>query len=65
MKMTRPNQVWAADITYIPIGTGIPLYHLVAIIDWYSRYVLSWRLSNTLEAGESFAYWRTVKYEEV
>ena len=48
MKITRPNQVWAADITYIPMARGF--LYLVAIIDWYSRYVLSWRLSNTLEA---------------
>ena len=48
MKITRPNQVWAADITYIPMARGF--LYLVAIIDWYSRYVLSWRLSNTLDA---------------
>lgn len=44
----RPNQVWAADITYIPMAKGF--MYLVAIIDWYSRRVLSWRLSNTMEA---------------
>jgi putative transposase len=49
MQITRPNQVWAADITYIPMARGF--LYLVAIIDWYSRYVLSWRLSNTLDAG--------------
>jgi putative transposase len=49
MKITRSNQVWAADITYIPMARGF--LYLVAIIDWYSRYVLSWRLSNTLDAG--------------
>ena len=49
MKITRPNQVWATDITYIPMARG--LLYLVAIIDVYSRYVLSWRLSNTLDAG--------------
>ena len=49
MTITRPNQVWAADITYIPMARGF--LYLVAIIDWYSRYVLSWRLSNTLDAG--------------
>jgi len=48
-KVTRPGQVWAADITYIPLAKGF--MYLVAIIDLYSRYVLSWRLSNTLEAG--------------
>ena len=47
MKITRPNQVWAADITYIPMARGF--LYLVAIMDWYSRYVLSWRLSNTLD----------------
>jgi putative transposase len=49
MQITRPNQVWAADITYIPMARGF--LYLVAIIDWYSRYVLSWRLSNTLDAA--------------
>jgi putative transposase len=49
MEITRPNQVWAADITYIPMARGY--LYLVAIMDWYSRYVLSWRLSNTLDAG--------------
>jgi putative transposase len=48
MKITRPNQVWAADITNIPMARGF--LYLVAIIDWYSRYVLSWKLSNTLDA---------------
>ena len=45
----RPNQVWAADITYIPIGRG-HLY-LVAIMDWASRALLSWRLSNTMDSS--------------
>jgi len=49
MAITRPNQVWAADITYIPMVRGF--LYLVVIMDWYSRYVLSWRLSNTLDAG--------------
>jgi len=49
LKVTRPNQVWSADITYIPMARGF--LYLVAIIDWYSRYVLAWRLSNTLDAG--------------
>jgi len=43
----RPNQVWAADITYIPIGRGF--LYLVAVIDWASRAVLAWRLSNTMD----------------
>ena len=45
----RPNQVWAADITYIPIGHGF--LYLVAIIDWASRAVLAWRLSNTMDVA--------------
>jgi putative transposase len=47
VSITRPNQVWAADITYIPMQHGF--LYLVAIIDWYSRYVLAWSLSNTLD----------------
>ena len=47
MVIDRPNHVWAADITYIPIGRGF--LYLVAIIDWASRAVLSWRLSNTMD----------------
>ena len=49
MKIDRPGQVWAADITYIPIGKGF--LYLVAVIDWTSRAVLSWRLSNTMDAS--------------
>jgi putative transposase len=49
LAIDRPNQVWAADITYIPIGRGF--LYLVAIMDWASRAVLSWRLSNTMEAS--------------
>jgi putative transposase len=45
----RPNQVWATDITYIPMARGF--VYLVAIMDWYSRKVLSWRVSNTLDTG--------------
>jgi putative transposase len=48
LKIDRPNQVWAADITYIPMSRGF--MYLVAVMDWYSRKVLSWRVSNTLEA---------------
>ena len=48
-RITRPNQVWAADITYLPMTRGF--LYLVAVLDWHSRYVLAWRLSNTLEAG--------------
>jgi len=49
IEVTRPNQVWAADITYIPMARGC--LYLVVIMDWYSRYVLSWKLSNTLDAS--------------
>lgn len=48
VEITRPNQVWSADITYVKLTWGFA--YLVAIIDWHSRCVLSWRLSNTLEA---------------
>jgi putative transposase len=49
LKVERPNQVWAADITYIPIQGGF--IYLCAVMDWYSRAVLAWELSNTLDAG--------------
>ena len=48
MHIRRPGQVWCADVTYIPMAHGF--LYLVAIMDWNSRRVLSWRLSNTLEA---------------
>ncbi len=48
LEISRPNQVWAADITYVPMRRGF--LYVVAIMDWYSRRVLSWRLSNTLDA---------------
>lgn len=47
LSIIRPDQVWATDITYIPMQRGF--LYLVAVMDWYSRYVLSWRLSNTLD----------------
>ena len=47
LNVNRPNQVWCSDITYIPIKRGF--LYLVAIMDWYSRKVLSWRISNTLD----------------
>jgi putative transposase len=47
VSITRANQVWSADITYIRMARGF--VYLVAIIDWWSRYVLSWRISTTLE----------------
>ncbi len=45
----RPDQVWSTDITYVPLAQGF--MYLAAIIDWYSRYVLAWRLSNTLDGS--------------
>jgi putative transposase len=45
----RPNQVWSTDITYIPMHGGF--LYLVAVMDWFSRFVLSWELSNTMETG--------------
>ena len=49
LTIDRPNHVWAADITYIPIGRGF--LYLVAIMDWASRAVLAWRLSNTMDVS--------------
>lgn len=47
LNIERPNQVWCSDITYIPMNHGF--LYLVAILDWYSRYVISWEISNTLD----------------
>lgn len=47
LAIVRPNQVWSADITYLPMVQGF--MYLVAVLDWYSRYVLAWQLSNTLD----------------
>jgi putative transposase len=49
VEISRPDQVWSTDITYVPMRHGF--LYLVAVMDWFSRYVLSWRLSNTLEGG--------------
>ena len=49
LTITRANQVWAADITYLPMARGF--LYLIAIMDWHSRYVVAWRLSNTLDTG--------------
>ena len=49
LDINRPDMVWATDITYIPLRRGFYMY-LVAIMDWHSRKVLSWRVSNTLDA---------------
>ena len=48
LAIERPNQVWTSDICYVPMARGFA--YLVAIIDWYSRQVLAWRLSNTLDS---------------
>ena len=48
LRVERPNQVWCADITYLPMRKGF--LYLVAIMDWFTRKVLAWRISNTLEA---------------
>jgi putative transposase len=49
VSIERPNQVWGTDITYIPMRGGF--LYLVAVMDWFSRFVLSWELSNTMETG--------------
>ncbi len=48
LDINRPNQVWSTDLTYIPMRKGF--VYVMAVIDWYSRYVLSWSLSNTMDA---------------
>lgn len=49
LNINRPNQVWAADITYVPMPHGF--MYLVAIMDWFSRFVVAWQLSNTLDGA--------------
>lgn len=49
VKIERPNQVWSTDITYIPMGHGF--MYLVAVVDWYSRKILSWELSNSMDGS--------------
>ncbi len=49
LEIERPNQVWSTDITYIPMRGGF--LYLVAVMDWFSRFVLSWELSNTMETS--------------
>lgn len=49
VRIDRVNQVWSTDITYLPLPTGF--MYLAAVIDWFSRYVIGWRLSNTLEGS--------------
>ena len=55
LAVTGPDQVWCSDITYVPMATGF--MYLVAVMDWWSRYVLGWRLSNTLEAAFCVDAW--------
>jgi putative transposase len=49
VRIERVDQVWSTDITYVPLPSGF--MYLAAVIDWYSRYVLAWRLSNTLDGS--------------
>ena len=49
LAITRPNQVWCSDITYLPMEQGF--MYLAAVMDWFSRYVLAWELSNTLDGA--------------
>jgi putative transposase len=53
LNIARPNQVWARDICYIPMAKGF--MYLTVIMDWYSRRVLAWRVSNTLDAAPCIA----------
>jgi putative transposase len=55
-EVTGPDQVWCADITYIPMRFGF--MYLMAVMDWWSRHVLAWRLSNTMEAAFCVSAWR-------
>ena len=49
VRIDRPDQVWSTDITYVPLASGF--LYLAAILDWFSRYVIAWRLSNTLDGS--------------
>ena len=55
LAITGPDQVWCSDITYIPMAYGF--MYLVAVMDWWSRYVLAWELSNTMEAEFCIRAW--------
>ena len=55
LEITGPNQVWCSDITYIPMQYGF--MYLVAVMDWWSRYVLAWELSNTMESEFCIRAW--------
>ena len=56
LKVERPNQVWAMDITYIPMARGF--VYLAAVVDWFSRRVLTHRVSITMEATSASRRWR-------
>jgi putative transposase len=53
--LSRVDEVWSSDITYVPMRRGF--MYLTAVIDWYSRYVLSWRLSNSLDGPSAWRRW--------
>ena len=55
VRIERPDQVWSTDITDVPLACGF--MYLAATIDWFSRYVIAWRLSNTLD-GSAWTCWR-------
>ena len=55
LAVTGPDQVWCADITYVPMARGF--MYLAAVMDWWSRYVLAWRWSNTMEAAFCVDAW--------
>lgn len=55
LEISGPDQVWCMDITYVPMATGF--LYLAAVMDWWSRYVLAWRLSNTMEAAFCVDAW--------
>jgi putative transposase len=59
LTINRPNQVWAADLTYVPMPHGF--MYLVAIMDWFSRFVLAWQLSNTLDGAFCLAALRQAR----
>ena len=61
LAVTGPDQVWCMDITYVPMASGF--LYLAAVMDWWSRYVLAWRLSNTLEAVFCVDAWESALRE--
>ena len=61
LEVTGPDQVWCSDITYVPMARGF--MYLVAVMDWWSRYVLGWRLSNTMESAFCVDAWEAALRE--